>query len=201
MPPRQIAKGKQTEVESSSPRKSTIHHPNFHDIIFDNPEHERHYSSHVKRKITPTRYLCSNTLAQLGLSEELDRMFHVLCMLEFVHCEASKFRGISIGGILTQIAHHFGYDPATLNETPVSSKNKLDMNVLVQQGDQQEEDAQEQEHFVPPQEETTYTGAGSSSMTPDQWSWIQTETMISERSKHAKEHSKLVNGMLWMICM
>lgn len=42
--------------------------------------------------------------------------------------------GISIGGIITQIAHHFGYDPAALNETSVSGKNKLDMNMLVQQG-------------------------------------------------------------------
>lgn len=42
--------------------------------------------------------------------------------------------GISIGGIITQIAHHFGYDPAALNETPVAGKHKLDMNTLVQQG-------------------------------------------------------------------
>ena len=133
--------------------------------------------------------------------------------------------GISIGGIITQIAHHFGYDPAAMNETPVSGKNKLDMNALVQQGmisqisdyyalmsssqfimalpdparisidntanwlyesavqddmdehnadpfvagDQQEEDVQEQEQFVPPQEDTTHTGIGSSSMTPDKW--------------------------------
>lgn len=42
-------------------------------------------------------------------------------------------------------------------------------------GDQQEEYGQEQEQFVPPQEDTMYTDVGSSSMTPDQWSWIQTE--------------------------
>lgn len=88
MPPKRISKGKQTEVKSSRPRKRTNRHPNSHDIIFDNPEHERRYSSHVKWKITPTRYLCSDTLFQLGLSEELDRMFHVLGMLEFVHYEA-----------------------------------------------------------------------------------------------------------------
>lgn len=40
--------------------------------------------------------------------------------------------GISIGGIVTQIAHHFGHGPASLNETSVSGKNKLDMNALVQ---------------------------------------------------------------------
>lgn len=39
--------------------------------------------------------------------------------------------GISIGGIITQIAHHFGYDPGALNETPVEGKHKLDMNALV----------------------------------------------------------------------
>lgn len=38
---------------------------------------------------------------------------------------------ISIGGIITQIDHHFGYDPAALNETPVLGKNKLNMNALV----------------------------------------------------------------------
>lgn len=42
--------------------------------------------------------------------------------------------GISIGGIITQIAHHFRYDPTALNETPVEGKHKLDMNALVQQG-------------------------------------------------------------------
>lgn len=42
-------------------------------------------------------------------------------------------------------------------------------------GDQHEEDAQEQEQFVPPHEETTHTGDGSSSMSPDQWKWIQIE--------------------------
>lgn len=42
-------------------------------------------------------------------------------------------------------------------------------------GDQHEEDAQEQEQFFPPQEGTTHTGVRSSSMTPNQWTWIQTE--------------------------
>lgn len=139
--------------------------------------------------------------------------------------------GISIRGIITQIAHHLGYDPAALNETPVLGKNKIDMNALVQQGmisqiynyyalisssqfimalpnparisisgianwlyesvfhddmdehnadtfgagDQHEEDAQEQEKFVPPQEDIMYTGARLLTMTPDQWSWMQTE--------------------------
>lgn len=41
--------------------------------------------------------------------------------------------GISIGGIITQIANHFVYDPAALNETSVSNKTKLDMNALIQQ--------------------------------------------------------------------
>lgn len=96
MSPKRVSKGKQADAESSRPRKRTIRHPNSHDIIFDNPEHERRYASHVKQKITPTRYLCSDTLFQLGLSEELDRMFHVLRMLEFIHCEAPTFKRITL---------------------------------------------------------------------------------------------------------
>lgn len=38
MPPRRIVKGKQADVELSRPQKRTIHHPNAHNIIFDNPE-------------------------------------------------------------------------------------------------------------------------------------------------------------------
>lgn len=96
MSPKRIAKGKQMEAESPRLRKMTIRQPNSHDIIFDNPEHERRYSSHVKRKITPMRYLCSDTLAQLGLSEELDMMFHVLGMLELMHCETPTYERITL---------------------------------------------------------------------------------------------------------
>lgn len=96
MPPKRIAKGKKMEVEPLRSRKRTIRHPNSHDIIFDNPEHERRYSSHVKRKTTPMRHLCYDTLAQLGLSEELDKMFHVLGMLEFVQCEAPTYERITL---------------------------------------------------------------------------------------------------------
>lgn len=101
MSPRRIAKGKKAEAKPSRPRKRTIRHPNSHDIIFNNSEHERCYSSHVKRKITPTRYLCSDTIAQLGLSEELNRMFHVLGMLEFVHCKAPTFECITLEFFIT----------------------------------------------------------------------------------------------------
>lgn len=139
--------------------------------------------------------------------------------------------GISVGGMITQISNHFGYDLASLNETQIFIKTKLDINALVQQGmisqisdyyavmssnqfimalpdptmvcitetanwlyesavhddmdehnaetfavgDQHEEDAQEQEQFVPPHEETIHTGVRSSSMTLNQWTWIQTE--------------------------
>lgn len=96
MPPRRIAKGKQAEAEPSRPRKRTILHPNSHDIIFGNQKHERRYSSHVKRKITPKRYLCSNSLAQLGMSKEVDIMFQMLGMLEFVNCEAPTFKRITL---------------------------------------------------------------------------------------------------------
>ncbi|KAI5418004.1 hypothetical protein KIW84_042586 [Lathyrus oleraceus] len=288
MLPKRISKGKQTEAESSRPRKRTIRHPISHDIIFDNPKHERRYSSHVKRKITPMRYLCSDTLFQLGLSEELDRMFHVLGMLEFVHCETPTYERITLeflstiefklkkgwtveqlGEILrlplygpravpdsfdaktfwlaitkqadymakwakasgiqnlcfsicsglpgssgesdsrgnfhrghNHIAHHFGYDPAALNEMPflsfimalpdparisiANTANWLYESVVQDDmdehnadpfvaGDQQEEEVQEHEQFFTPPEDTTHTGVRSSYVTPDQWSWMQTE--------------------------
>lgn len=96
MSPKQISKGKQTEAESSRPQKRTIRHSDSYDIIFDNPEHERRYAYHLKWKITPTRYLCSDTLFQLGLLEEMDRMFHVLGMLEFVHCDVLTFERVTL---------------------------------------------------------------------------------------------------------
>lgn len=42
-------------------------------------------------------------------------------------------------------------------------------------GDQQEEEVQEQEQFVTPPEDTMHPGVGSSYVTPDQWSRMQTE--------------------------
>lgn len=38
--------------------------------------------------------------------------------------------GISIGGMITQIAEHFGYHAVLLEETPVAGKTKIDMSAL-----------------------------------------------------------------------
>lgn len=42
--------------------------------------------------------------------------------------------GISVGGMITQIAKHFGYHAILLEETPVEGKMKIDMSVVIQQG-------------------------------------------------------------------
>lgn len=42
-------------------------------------------------------------------------------------------------------------------------------------GDPQEEEVQEHEQFVAPPKDTTHPGVGSSYVTLDQWSWMQTE--------------------------
>lgn len=41
--------------------------------------------------------------------------------------------GISVGGMITQIAEHFGYHAVFLEETPVAGKTKIDMAALIQQ--------------------------------------------------------------------
>lgn len=81
-------KGKQQMAETSRPRKRSSRNPNPNNIVFDNPEQEQQYSVHRKRKLTPTRYMCEKTLHDLGLKIEVDRMFHVLGMLEFMSLEA-----------------------------------------------------------------------------------------------------------------
>lgn len=44
------------------------------------------------------------------------------------------FGGISVRGMITQIAEHFGYHAILLEETPVACKTKIDMATLIQQG-------------------------------------------------------------------
>lgn len=123
MPPKRFSKGKQANAESSRPRKRTrtIRHPNSYDIIFYNPEHEGRYASHVKRKITPTRYLCSDTLFQLGMSEKLDRMFHVLGMLEFVDCETPIYERITLEFLSTIDLKRVGREQVCTLEEPCLS--------------------------------------------------------------------------------
>lgn len=84
MPPKRLVNGKQQVDETSRPYKRSSRTLNHYNIVFDNPEQERRYSVHVKCKLTPTRYMCEQTLNDLGLKIEIDRMFHVLGMLEYV---------------------------------------------------------------------------------------------------------------------
>lgn len=42
-------------------------------------------------KITPSMYMCERTLTDLGLKSEVDRIFHVIGLLEFMHFEAPTF--------------------------------------------------------------------------------------------------------------
>lgn len=42
--------------------------------------------------------------------------------------------GIYVGGMITQIAEHFGYHAILLEETPVAGKIKIDMAALIQHG-------------------------------------------------------------------
>src|SRR4051812_34728175 len=100
MAPKRNMRGKQPVGQSSRSRARTNDAPtppiNAHGIIFTNPAHEVRYSRHVRRKITPSRYMCSETLSALGLSDEINRMFHVLGILEFMHCEALTYERITL---------------------------------------------------------------------------------------------------------
>lgn len=42
--------------------------------------------------------------------------------------------GISVGGMITQIVEHFGYQIVLLEDTPIASKTKIDISALIQQG-------------------------------------------------------------------
>ena len=70
--------------------------PNANDIFFDNPAHEVRYSHHIQRKLTPKRYMCSQNFSQLGLSDEINRMLHVLGILEFMQHETPTFERITL---------------------------------------------------------------------------------------------------------
>lgn len=47
-------------------------------------------------KVMPTRYICERTLTDLGLKSEVDRMFHMIGLLEFMHFEAPTFERITL---------------------------------------------------------------------------------------------------------
>lgn len=46
----------------------------------------------------------------------------------------ADFGGISVGGVITQIAEHFGYHTVLLEDTHVAGKTKIDIATLIQQG-------------------------------------------------------------------
>ena len=50
----------------------------------------------MKQKLTPTRYMCSNALTELGLNTEVERMFHMLGILEFMLFEVPTFARITL---------------------------------------------------------------------------------------------------------
>ena len=42
--------------------------------------------------------------------------------------------GISVGGRITQITEHFGYQAVLLEDTPIAGNTKIDMSALISQG-------------------------------------------------------------------
>ena len=93
MPPRRDT-GKAV-AESSRPKKRAHRMANAHGILFEDPDHQRKYVRLVKRKLIPARYICNETLDNLGLRMEVHRMFHTLGMLEFMQFEAPTFERIT----------------------------------------------------------------------------------------------------------
>ncbi|XP_050895833.1 uncharacterized protein LOC127102512 [Lathyrus oleraceus] len=88
---------KRTNVaESSRTRKHSTRTSNPHNIVFEDEGQAKRYSVLARRKITPTRYMCERTLTDLGLKSKVDRMFHVIGLLEFMHFEAPTFEHITL---------------------------------------------------------------------------------------------------------
>lgn len=83
-------------AETSRPHKRSSRNTNLYNIVFDNPEQEQRYVMHRKRKLTPTRYMCEQTLHDLGLKIEIYRMFHVLGRLELMSLEAPTYERITL---------------------------------------------------------------------------------------------------------
>lgn len=88
---------KRTNVaESSRTQKRSTRTSNPHNLIFEDDGQAKRYPVLAPRKITPTRYMCQRTLTDLGLKSEVDRMFHVIGLLEFMHFEALTFGRITL---------------------------------------------------------------------------------------------------------
>lgn len=65
-------------------------------LSFVKTENQKRYSAQLKCKLIPTRYICDNTLYNLGLKMEIHCLFHSLGMLEFMQCEAPTFERITL---------------------------------------------------------------------------------------------------------
>lgn len=95
MPPKRTSKEKDLAT-SSRPKQRVRRSTNPHGILFDQPNHQERYVILAKRKLIPTRYMCDATLDELGLKEEVHRMFHNIGMLEFMQFEAPTFARITL---------------------------------------------------------------------------------------------------------
>jgi hypothetical protein len=95
MPPKRATKEKEV-ASSSRPKQRVRRASNNHGILFDKQEHQERYAILAKRKLIPTRYMCDATLDELGLKEEVHRMFHTIGMLEYMQFEAPTFARITL---------------------------------------------------------------------------------------------------------
>lgn len=64
--------------------------------MFEDDSQEKRYTTLVKRRITPSRYVCENNLSTLGLKVKIDRIFHLIGLLEFMQKEAPIFECITL---------------------------------------------------------------------------------------------------------
>lgn len=87
---------KRTNVSKSRTKKRSSRNSNPHNIIFGDEGQAKRYSVFARCKVTPSRYMCEQTLSDLGLRYEVDRMFHVIWLLKFMHFEASIFERITL---------------------------------------------------------------------------------------------------------
>lgn len=95
MSPKRNSKGKQA-VEASGTRNRSSRSSNPYNIVFEDDAHAKMYYVLIIRKITHTRYMCEQTLTDLGLKFEVYRMFHSIGLLEFMYMEVSAYERTTI---------------------------------------------------------------------------------------------------------
>ncbi|XP_050908560.1 uncharacterized protein LOC127122233 [Lathyrus oleraceus] len=142
-------------VESSRPRQRARRTPNEHDIMFENLEHQKRWNGTKKEYYGMLQFRLFNTDMELTV-DELGRILKLPIVGPgavsdtFVPAEfwtaipafAADYLGrvgratsgdISVGGMITQIADHFGFGAALADSPQVPGKTKLDMAALIQQ--------------------------------------------------------------------